>query len=257
MHAVRRIRWSAEPEMLAWVDAHCRGRRKYEVARDFAAEFGFWPARTQLDQARAWLGISDGPSPWDVEAHEVPVGTERVSKGRVMVKVAARPSRPLSKDNWVPKQRVVWEREHGPLPPGTRVYFADHDERNFDTDNLVAVPNRLAAQVSARSGMWHDRETLEAVVALCELGSAVLDARAARPMTCAVCGATYMPAAEQRYQEVRTCPACRAAGRKAPHERSAGRATCERCGCEFDRYVRNQRLCHECSTASRGRRAHG
>ena len=257
LRAARTIRWSAEPEMLAWVGENTPGRSKFEVARAFAAEFGFWPTRTQLDQARSWLGICDGPPPFERRAPEVPIGSERESAGTTFVKVAERPSRPLSKDNWVPKQRVVWERENGPLPDGMVVYFADHDRRNFDPGNLVAVPRRLATQVNARSGLWRDRETLEAVVALCELGGATLDARSRVTLTCERCGAAYRLSPSQRYQAVRTCPACRGKGLKAPRAGIGEVATCEECGREYRKYVRMQRLCHECSVARKGRRPNG
>ena len=188
----------------------------------------------------------------------MPVGTERVRHGLVEVKVAERPSRPLAKGNWVAKQRLVWEREHGKaLPPRTMVVFADHDRRNFDPDNLVAVPLRLATQVSARSRLWHDRETLEAVVALCELGSATLDARSRVPLTCERCGAKYLPPPSRRDRPSRTCPACRAKGLKASHAGCGEVATCEACGREYRKCLRNQRLCHECSVAHRGRRPNG
>lgn len=258
LRAARTIRWSAEPEMLAWVGENTPGRSKFEVARAFAGEFGFWPTRMQLGQARALLGISDGPPPFESRWNEVPVGTERVRHGLVEVKVAERPSRPLAKDNWVAKQRLVWEREHGEaLPPRTMVVFADHDRRNFDPANLVAVPCRLATQVNARSGLWHDRETLEAVVALCELGSAAMDARSRVPLTCERCGAKYLPPPSRRDRPPRTCPACRSKGLKASHAGCGEVATCEACGREYRKCVRNQRLCHECSVARRGRRPNG
>lgn len=34
---------------------------------------------------------------------------------------------------------MIWEAEHGPLPAGKFVVFADRNQKNFDPSNLVAV----------------------------------------------------------------------------------------------------------------------
>lgn len=41
--------------------------------------------------------------------------------------------------NWIPKQRIIFEQHHGPIPPGHKVIFADGNRFNFDIDNLVLV----------------------------------------------------------------------------------------------------------------------
>jgi len=77
-----------------------------------------------------------------VPANLVPVGSERVSKGYVWVKVREHydpDGHNDWRDLWVPKHRHVWELGHGPLPAGSMVVFADHDTRNFDPGNLVAM----------------------------------------------------------------------------------------------------------------------
>lgn len=251
----RRIVWTAEPEMLAWVRDNDGGRPLFEVARDFADRFGTWPTRTQLSQARSWLGIRTRPPRGKSTREERPVGYERESKdGYIVVKVADRPKRPGSKDNWKLKQVHEWEFAHGEeLPRGWVVYFADHDFRNFAPDNLVAVPRRLVVQVNQRSDLWHDRATLEAVVALCELNHAVVDAKAG-PRRCKVCGTEFVPTPSQRWSDPKTCPDCLASGVRYGGIRCGGAtATCEVCGREFAIRGKNQRRCHECSARNRGR----
>lgn len=62
-----------------------------------------------------------------------PVGSEYIkSDGQVMVKVAE-PS------VWRLKYQVVWEAVNGPLPKGSKLAFADGDQRNVALDNLVVV----------------------------------------------------------------------------------------------------------------------
>lgn len=122
-----------------------------------------------------------------------PVGAEYVGKdGVIMVKAAEWPTKPGSKDNWVPKQRWVYEQANGvKLPAGNQVIviFCDHDKRNFDPDNLLAVPRRYIARMNS-IGEWHDRETAEAVLA-----AAMVDVKSRdveqRALTCTRCGRTF------------------------------------------------------------------
>lgn len=103
-----------------------------------------------------------------------PVGSERVnSAGVVEVKVAEKPFGVKAHDNWVPKARIVWEREHGePWPDGCRCVFADHDKLNLDPENIVPVPQRIYPIVSGcvTSGLaYHDRESLDVAMAYAEV----------------------------------------------------------------------------------------
>ncbi len=62
-----------------------------------------------------------------------PVGSESINAdGQVVVKVAE-PS------VWRLKHQVIWEAENGPLPKGSKLTFADGNQRNVALDNLVAV----------------------------------------------------------------------------------------------------------------------
>lgn len=104
------------------------------------------------------------------------VGDERVnSSGIVEVKVADRPFGVKAHDNWVPKARIVWEREHGePWPEGCRCVFADHDKLNLDPENIVPVPDRIYTIVTCGMGgvSYHDRESLDVAMAYAEVVAA-------------------------------------------------------------------------------------
>lgn len=66
-------------------------------------------------------------------ARQKPVGAERIdADGYPWVKVA-------EPNVWMEKQRVVWEREHGPVPRGHIVVFRDRDRMNFATVNLECI----------------------------------------------------------------------------------------------------------------------
>lgn len=109
----------------------------------------------------------------------LPVGSERVTRdGYVEVKVAMRPSGRKAHDNWVPKARVVWERENGrSVPDGSMVVFLDGDQTNLDPSNL-AIETRAEHAVIAMNHMaYADRGSHEVAVAIARLMHASSEAR--------------------------------------------------------------------------------
>lgn len=110
-----------------------------------------------------------------------PIGYERVNvDGYVEVKVRdSRISGMQSKEpgkfncNYRFKHHVVWEEANGkPVPPGTRIVFADHDKRNFDPDNLVAVPVSEWRTIQLQHIPYRDRESLKTAVLMAKLATA-------------------------------------------------------------------------------------
>lgn len=249
--AVRKVRWSDEPAMQAWMEDNERGLGASELSARFAEEFGFPLSGPQIALWRSANGRTTRAGRGGGRA-EIPVGGEKVKRGYVYVKTAPKPTRGQSGDNWTPKSVYVWEREHGPLPDGHVVMFVDGDVRNFDPANLVAVPRRFMARLNARGG-WSDADGLAAAVAVCELETAIHDADGRAGRTCGVCGAPFRKAdlpEAARWGDRKTCPACLAAGRKAKGERRArsGPATarCAVCGAEFARETARQVRCRAC-----------
>lgn len=75
------------------------------------------------------------------------VGAERIRKdGYVEVKVRMRPDK--NNDNWVAKQRLIWEHANGPIPESMVVAFKDGDKRNFALDNLMLISRADMAQMN-------------------------------------------------------------------------------------------------------------
>ena len=76
-----------------------------------------------------------------VPANTRDLGAERIDNrdGYVLVKVAEPDPFTASKARFKHKHREVWERHHGPVPPGMLVRFADGDRTNCDISNLVLV----------------------------------------------------------------------------------------------------------------------
>lgn len=74
--------------------------------------------------------------------------------------------------------RLVYERAHGPIPPGWVVHHIDHDKQNNDLTNLVAMSR---ADHSAHHNDKHPRVK-----------------------TCEICGKQYEPAPTKR-ERSKTC----------------------------------------------------
>lgn len=218
------------------------GRPRREVSADFKSAFGFSLTEYQVSLFRSSHGTrscrSHGGRP------RRPVGFERTVKGYLYVKVAEEATVPQSKDNWRLKHVHVWELEHGPLPDGWVVMFADRDTRNFDPGNLVALPRKYIGRINQIG--WRDRETLEAAMAVADLETGIADAKN-RPRACGVCGREFTPPDNLRYSRNNTCPECIASGHKScRHSGSAGEAVCAICGRRFERDRKDQRRCMEC-----------
>lgn len=215
--AVRRISWDREPGMTAWMLANDNGRIG-DTCAAFEREFGFPIAKTQVSLFRQTHGTISRKGCGGRWGDKYPLGSRRdTGKGYVLVKVADRPGKKGTKDNWRMEHVVAYEACNGPVPEGCQVMFADHDYTNIAPDNLVAVPKKLIGIINERGLEYSDRESFLACVRIAELKSRIVDCELA-PRRCEVCGVEFAP--KERYQtQVITCPDCLAAGRKAKGRR--------------------------------------
>lgn len=76
----------------------------------------------------------------DLPPNTVPVGTEGLYKGYIVVKTNDG-NCANSRDRWKFKHRLIWEAANGPIPEDHVVIFADGNNRNFDLNNLILVSN--------------------------------------------------------------------------------------------------------------------
>jgi len=140
---------------------------------------------------------------------------EEPTSGYLQIKVAPR-NRKYPMQNWISLAEFEWMAANGrDWPEGHRAVFADRDNRNFDPDNIVPVPNDVYPIVTAgahgHAMPWHDRESLEVAIT----HARVMRRRRALemlPRECPCCGKAYEPT----YPHQRTCPECLDAGRRAP-----------------------------------------
>lgn len=253
--AQKTMRWSS-PEFereREWMLAHDVGESVFGTIDAFEAEFGVRLTRSQVSLFRSTYGTGKRISHGGGKPNRT-VGSTRMGKdGYLMVKVREWPDRPCSKDNWRFKHHVEYERAHGPIPKGHVVLFADRDKRNFAPENLVAIPRKYVGQLNNPDlPDYHDRDTLLACIALCDLRGRVADAENAKPRACGVCGRMFTPSRKQRTypQQPQTCPDCLAAGRRARGDRGDKKPTaCAVCGQTFARTMKSERRCPECKAA--------
>ena len=218
----RPVKWSREPELLEWMLEHDHGQRVDSLSDEFREKWGFGLTRGQINLFRATYdrqvrqdGTRRGGRP------RLPVGTERVSKdGYVIIKVREKADKAMSKDNWMLKHVWVWEQANGEkLPKDHMVMFADRDRRNFDPDNLVAVPRSLMGVINAMHVDWYDRESLMAVIAMAKIRVARNRAIAAKPRVCPCCGKEFDNLQRSKEHGAITstiCMECGKAGRRPP-----------------------------------------
>lgn len=231
--------------------AHDRGQGTAQLSAEFEAAWGFPLSRPQISLFRASHGTQARRSHGGGRK-PLPVGTERPQKdGYIVVKVAPHPEVPQSKDNWRFKHWVVWEEANGRrVPDGWTVVFCDGNIRNFDPENLEALPRRYIGPLNSMKAAgvaYSDKETLRACMAVVDLRSAAIDAGNALPRRCEVCGREFVPDGDRYNNNRKTCRECLDAGRKSRGTRKgAGAAVCAVCGCEFVKGSRRQRRCAAC-----------
>lgn len=250
-----RMRWTdpRNADKLAWMLEHDNDESVYTVIDAFEREFGIRLNRNQVTCFRQLHGQlkrrdrGGGREP-------KPLGAELERKdGYIYVKVREKPERPGTRDNWEPKHHVVYRQHHGEIPEGCCVYFADRDTRNFDPDNLVAVPRRYIAVLNNADLPigYHDAESLKACMAWIDLHHGIREAESSRPRTCEVCGAEFTEDERMRINPTRakTCRACLDAGKRARGKRRAKHVRsrqCAVCGATFAPEQGRQRRCPEC-----------
>ena len=255
---LRRRNVKYTPEMLDFVRGFAPGHTEREVADAFERRFGMRLTVPMVRNLKHKLGVKGGVNggrfrkghtshnkgrSWDEYLSEesqrrcrattfrkgnvsgIAADIERplldVREGRdgyLFIKVAPRNKR-HSMRNWIPLAKFEWMVHNGrEFPEGHHCVFADKDKRNFDPNNLVAVPDDLYAIITGGAhghGVeYHDRETLEVAITHAKL---IRRRRRLemRERECGCCGEAYMP----EYPHQRTCRACLDAGRRAPRVR--------------------------------------
>lgn len=180
------------PDVLAFFEAHNRGRSAQEMTDLLNATFGTSYTREQIKGCRSrnhWdsgltgrfekghlthnkgkKGVNyPGMMPTQFKTGHLPhnhrpVGSVRTDKkdGYIYKKVA-------EPNKWRLLHVLNWEAVHGPLPPGHALIFKDRNRTNCDPDNLILVTRGELAVLNKRGLLSDNPETTETAVALVRL----------------------------------------------------------------------------------------
>ena len=111
-----------------------------------------------------------------------PIGTEHVVGKFVRVKVhnLSHKERKNWHDNWMAKQRYVWEQAYGPIPEDHCIIFADGNNRNYELSNLRCIPIKyrvLMVKQLSNDIFKEGPEMIDAAIAWCKLHYAIKETK--------------------------------------------------------------------------------
>ena len=93
------------------------------------------------------------------------IGAERFDKcGYVLIKVDEN-----GRKGWISKHKYLYEKEHGHIPTGHVVMFADGNKFNFDIDNLVLVSKAEMLFLNKHNLIYNDCELTKTGVLVARL----------------------------------------------------------------------------------------
>ena len=101
-----------------------------------------------------------------------PIGSETVSAGKVYIKIVNNKvisSGKHCKENWMQKNRYVYEQSYGKLPDGYQIIALDGNRRNFAPNNLYAVPRKISMMLCANKWFSKSPEITLTAIKYCEL----------------------------------------------------------------------------------------
>lgn len=231
------------PEMDEFLTEFVPGHSEAEITDEFERRFGIRLRRSQLKNRMTTLGVRQGINTGQFkkgqpaynkgmkqtdfmsaeviektkatrfQKGQIPhnaigfgIGRERMDKdGYIQVKVKLHSDTEGRWNNYRYKHVLIWEQEHGcHIPPKTAIIFADGNKRNFDPDNLVAVPRRTLLVINRRRIPYFDRASLEAAMKIAEIKMKANELELSIPRTCKECGAQFKPEFKNQIR----CRAC-------------------------------------------------
>ncbi len=167
-------------EIVAFIGSLPTNMTYAEIARLVNKKFGTRTHRTAInDLCCKRLGFNrTGGNGQFKKGHIGPtlkeVGHESNLNGYISVKIDDKPIEGIHtyqnrKANWKPKHRHIYEQHHGPIPKGWIVVFLDGNNRNFDPNNLYALPRSIHARMCQNNWYTESREHTLAGIKYCEL----------------------------------------------------------------------------------------
>lgn len=109
------------------------------------------------------------------------IGDERIYDGYVWVKIndiqhSGKTSAKKFRENWMPKQRYIYEQHCGKIPDGCMVVFLDGNPMNFSVSNLYCIPRKINTVMNRNRWFTANRENTLTAIKWCELFYALKEA---------------------------------------------------------------------------------
>lgn len=151
-------------EQKQWLKDNIEGKYIEEITdmfnEKFDTSFTFKQIRTLKDKLKLKSGLNGKNG---VFPRERPIGYEfKKPTGYIYVKAG-------KGDNWVPKQRYVYEQYYGKIPEGYSVVFANSNKEDFDIDNLILVKEKELLVASKSHLFSDDKEITESGLLIAKL----------------------------------------------------------------------------------------
>lgn len=101
--------------------------------------------------------------PGNIPPNHRPVGSERISYGRIQIKIA-------EPNVWENLATLVWQSAHKKaLPKGHVIRFANNDNTDYSPENLIAVSRAQNAVINHLHINPYDAETLRAAILIADI----------------------------------------------------------------------------------------
>lgn len=110
-----------------------------------------------------------------IPANTMPIGTEKkLGDGYIWIKINDLP-RVKKQENWVQKQRVVYEKHYGKIPEGHVVIFLDRNRENFDPENVAAIKRSELVRLNQQGLIYDDTNLTKVGIGIVRLSSKILE----------------------------------------------------------------------------------
>ena len=129
-----------------WIEKNATGIRNEKLTEMFNKKFNMNLTVGQIKKFKHFHKISSG-----LKSCNLPVGSERNSKGYILIKVA-------EPDVWIEKHRFIYEKVHGKIPKGYKLIFADGNKENLKIENLILVTDSEALIMNTNKLIYEDAE---------------------------------------------------------------------------------------------------
>lgn len=177
-------------EQEAWLRKICKGKTTVELCEAVREKYGIIISPKSMKGYKSNHGINSGLTGYFPKGHvpankgkkltpeqyekarptmfkpgqksinKKPIGSERLNVyGYIDIKIG-------EPNIWKPKHRVLWEKEHGPIPANMVVVFADNNPQNLALDNLRLVSRAELLRLNRSRLIGKSKEITDAAILL-------------------------------------------------------------------------------------------